>query len=197
MLLNSTGNTVKDHSFQLFSEKNNEEDFWWSPFINSLYNPSLSLSQYSPLTIYELDEHLTYFEGLNFRLLPSKSTILINLIKIFMEIRNLFVEDGWVCQLINKGSSESRKIIKLEKIFDFSEILVITLRHKFPNQIDEEDLNLLIFEAAEESLRRILAIPSLLPQRPKEFVKLLASISKIKDGLITRKGGECELAIEF
>lgn len=197
MLLNSTGNTVKDHSFQLFSEKNNEEDFWWSPFINSLYNPSLSLSQYSPLTIYELDEHLTYFEGLNFRLLPSKSTILINLIKIFMEIRNLFVEDGWVCQLINKGSSESRKIIKLEKIFDFSEVLVITLRHKFPNQIDEEDLNLLIFEAAEESLRRILAIPSLLPQRPKEFVKLLASISKIKDGLITRKGGECELAIEF
>lgn len=197
MLLNSTGNTVKDHSFQLFSEKNNEEDFWWSPFINSLYNSSLSLSQYSPLTIYELDEHFTYFEGLNFRLLPSKPTILINLIKIFMEIRNLFVEDGWVFQLTNKGSSESRKIIKLEKIFDFSEVLVITLRHKFPNQVDEEDLNLLIFEAAEESLRRILAIPSLLPQRPKEFVKLLASISKIKDGLITRKGGECELAIEF
>lgn len=197
MLLNSTGNTVKDHSFQLFSEKNNEEDFWWSPFINSLYNPSLSLSQYSPLTIYELDEHFTYFEGLNFRLLPSKPTILINLIKIFMEIRNLFVEDGWVFQLSNKGSSESRKIIKLEKIFDFSEVLVITLRHKFPNQVDEEDLNLLIFEAAEESLRRILAIPSLLPQRPKEFVKLLASISKIKDGLITRKGGECELAIDF
>lgn len=100
-----------------------------------------------------------------------------------MEIGNLFVEDGWIYQLNNKGSSESRRIIKLENIFDFSEVLVITLRHKFPNQVDEEDLKLLIFEAAEESLRRILAIPSLLPQRPNNSVKLLASISSIKHGL--------------
>lgn len=101
-----------------------------------------------------------------------------------MEIGGLFVEDGWVCQFDNKeDNSESRRVFKLENIFDFSEVLIITLRHKFPTQIDEEDLKLIIFEAAEESLRKILAVSSLLPQRPKNSVKLLASISNIKGGL--------------
>ena len=165
----------------IFNEKANDEDnFWWSPFVDLIQSkPIWPINSSNLFNVYRYHHH-QYVEGLNFRLSPSKSTILFNLIRIFMEQNNLFVDNGWIYQRDEKNNSESQ-IIRLENFFDFSKVLTIFLRHKFPNQINEEDLNLLMLESADECLKKMLAVPSLLPQKLNKYRKLFSLISKIKE----------------
>ena len=116
-------------------------------------------------------------EGLNFRLSPSKSTILFNLIRIFMEQNNLFVDNGWIYQRDEKNNSESQ-IIKAENFFELSARMIKFLSRRFVHQLNEKDLNLLMLESADECLKKMLAVPALLPQRPNK---------QIADNLVLRK----------
>jgi len=116
-------------------------------------------------------------EGLNFRTLRDRSTILLNLIIVFMVENKIFVEGGLILQKDPQNFELEQKLADLENIFDLAPILIEFLVKRFPYQLGPAQIRLLILEYSGSVLAKIKAVPSLLPRRShfSSLLKLEAS----------------------
>jgi len=74
----------------------------YEPISNFFYNAGVYSSKQSDYNFYnffEYKHHDAHIEGLNFRILQDRSTILLNLIRIFMQENRMFLYNGVIFQI--------------------------------------------------------------------------------------------------
>jgi hypothetical protein len=119
-------------------------------------------------------------KGLNFSLLPSKTTVLINLINLFLTENRMFLDDdSFIYQSDLEGISELQ-VVNINNFFELTGPLTDYLTKRFPVQLDYLYISFLILEEAENVLNRLKVVPFLLPRNSKKNSKFLNPLNLLK-----------------
>ena len=112
---------------------------------------------------FEYKHHDSHIEGLNLRTLQDRSTILLNLIRIFMQENKMFLHNGVIFQRFNNNTF-IKKVVELDNFFLISEEIIAFLYHRFAYQLEPSILRTLFLEHSASVINKIKVLPSFLPQ---------------------------------
>jgi hypothetical protein len=121
--------------------------------------------------------------GINLRKIKNDEIVLINLLNVFVTEQLMFINSGLVYQKDFNSQYSYRCIGNFDDLFSLiGEVLLGYLVSRFPLQLNEDDIQILIIEQLESAIKKIKLAPALLPRR-----KILTEVVEFRDGLYNTK----------
>jgi hypothetical protein len=120
--------------------------------------------------------------GINLRKIKNDEIVLINLLNVFVTEQLMFINSGLVYQKDFNSQYSYRCIGNFDDLFSLIGEILNHLVSRFPLQLNEDDIQILIIEQLESAIKKIKLAPALLPRR-----KILTEVVEFRDGLYNTK----------